>query len=46
MLTLTPGATTLAQLETIWREGLAVRLDDSARPAIAASAARVLAANR
>ena len=40
MLTLTPGAATLAQLETIWREGLAVRLDDAARPGIAASAAR------
>ena len=44
MLTLTPGAATLAQLETIWREGLAVRLDDSARPGIEASAARIEAA--
>ena len=44
MLTLTPGAATLAQLETIWREGLAVRLDAAARPAIEASAARIEAA--
>lgn len=29
MLTLTPGATTLAQIETLWRQGLA-----AARPAL------------
>ena len=28
---LVPGKVTLAQLETIWRDGLAVRLDDGAR---------------
>lgn len=43
-LTLIPGATTLAQLERVWREGLAVRLDDSARAGIDASAARIEAA--
>ncbi|TDK45683.1 histidine ammonia-lyase [Antarcticimicrobium luteum] len=41
-----PGRTTLAQLEQVWRAGLAVRLDDSARPAIAAAAARIAAAAR
>ena len=40
-LTLAPGAATLADLERIWREGLAVRLADSARPGIEASAARI-----
>ncbi|MGR3199450.1 MAG: aromatic amino acid lyase, partial [Paracoccus sp. (in: a-proteobacteria)] len=40
-LILTPGETTLAQLEQVWRQGLAVRLDDSAREGIAASAARI-----
>ena len=40
-LILTPGETTLAQLEQVWRQGLAVRLDDSARDGIAASAARI-----
>ncbi len=43
-LILTPGATTLAQLEQVWRDGPAVRLADSARPGIAASAARIAAA--
>ena len=43
-LTLTPGAATLADLERIWREGLAVRLDPSARAGIEASAARIAAA--
>jgi histidine ammonia-lyase len=43
-LILTPGATTLDQLERVWREGLAVRLADSACPGIAASAARIAAA--
>lgn len=38
---LIPGETTLAQLETVWRQGLAVRLHDSARPGILASAAQV-----
>ncbi|WP_298855392.1 histidine ammonia-lyase [uncultured Paracoccus sp.] len=40
-LILTPGETTLAQLEQVWRQGLAVRLADSARDGIAASAARI-----
>lgn len=44
MLTLTPGEASLAQLEAIWREGLPVRLDPSARPAIEASAAFIAAA--
>ncbi|HWL55168.1 MAG TPA: histidine ammonia-lyase [Paracoccus sp. (in: a-proteobacteria)] len=43
-LILIPGETTLTQLERVWREGLAVRLADSARPGIAASAARIEAA--
>ncbi len=43
-LILIPGETTLAQLEQVWRKGLAVRLADSARPGIAASAARIQAA--
>ncbi|TRW97736.1 histidine ammonia-lyase [Paracoccus sp. M683] len=43
-LILTPGDTTLAQLETVWRTGRPVRLADSARPGIAASAARIEAA--
>ncbi|MDS9466463.1 histidine ammonia-lyase [Paracoccus sp. MBLB3053] len=43
-LILIPGETTLAQLESVWREGHAVRLADSARPGIAASAARIAAA--
>lgn len=43
-LILTPGETTLAELEQVWREGLAVRLADSARPGIAQSAARIEAA--
>ena len=40
-LILTPNETTLAQLEQVWRQGLAVRLADSARDGIAASAARI-----
>jgi histidine ammonia-lyase len=40
-LVLTPGAATLAQLERVWRDGLAVRLDPAARPAMAASAERI-----
>jgi histidine ammonia-lyase len=43
-LILIPGQVTLAQLEQVWRKGLAVRLADSARPGIAASAARIEAA--
>lgn len=41
---LTPGDTTLAQLEQVWRGELAVQLHDSAGPGIAASAARIAAA--
>lgn len=40
-ITLTPGAATLDQLERIWRDGLAARLTDDARPAIDAAAAMV-----
>lgn len=40
-LTLTPGATTLAQLETLWREGLPARLDPEARAGVEAAAAHV-----
>ncbi len=43
-LILTPGETTLAQLERVWRDALSVRLADSARPGILASAARIAAA--
>ncbi|MGH6761658.1 MAG: histidine ammonia-lyase [Phyllobacterium sp.] len=43
-LILIPGHVTLAELERIWREGLAVRLADSARAGIANSAARIDAA--
>ena len=43
-LILIPGETTLAQLERVWREGLAVRLADSARDGIARSAAAIEAA--
>lgn len=43
---LIPGDTTLKQLERVWREGLAVRLADSARAGIDASAARIAAAAR
>ncbi len=38
---LIPGETTLAQLERIWRDGAAARLDDSARPGVEAAAARI-----
>ena len=44
MLTLTPGEATLAQLETLWRDGLPARLEPAAMPAIEASAARIAAA--
>lgn len=40
-LILSPGNTTLAQLEQVWRQGLAVRLAESARDGIAASCARI-----
>jgi histidine ammonia-lyase len=45
-LVLTPGQVTLTDLERVWREGLAVRLADSARAGIAQSAARIDAAAR
>ncbi len=38
---LTPGAASLAQLETIWRTGTPARLTDDARPAINAAAEMV-----
>ncbi len=38
IVTLVPGQTGLAVLEHIWRDGPAVRLDDSARPGIEAAA--------
>lgn len=43
-IVLTPGQGTLARLERIWREGLAVRLAESAHAGIANSAARIDAA--
>ncbi|MFN3952914.1 MAG: histidine ammonia-lyase [Pararhodobacter sp.] len=44
MLTLTPGATTLEQLETLWRDALPARLDPAARPAVEAASEQVRAA--
>ena len=44
MLILTPGATTLAHLEPLWREGSAFRLDPATRPAVEAAAATIRAA--
>jgi histidine ammonia-lyase len=41
VLTLTPGATPIADLERLWREDLPARLHGNARPLVAASAARV-----
>nr|WP_040645000.1 histidine ammonia-lyase [Rubellimicrobium thermophilum] len=41
VLTLTPGATPLADLERLWRKDMPARLHDGARSAVAASAARV-----
>ena len=41
-ITLHPGATSLAELETIWRSDLRVQLDVSARIAIDASAATMI----
>ena len=40
---LKPGGVTLCELETIYREGLPARLDDSFRPAVAVAAERVRA---
>ncbi|MRX51947.1 histidine ammonia-lyase [Paracoccus sp. S-4012] len=40
-LTLTPGTATLAELERLWRGGLAARLDPSARRPVEAAAAIV-----
>ncbi len=42
--TLTPGATTLAQLERLWRHEAPARLHPSARPGVEAAAARIAAA--
>lgn len=44
MLTLTPGAVTLSQLEQIWRSGTPVRLDPATRPMIAVAAEKIQAA--
>ncbi len=44
MLTLTPGAATLADLERVFREGLAVRLDPTCRPAMIDARGRIEAA--
>ena len=44
MLTLTPASVTLEQLEDIWRNGRAVKLDPSSDAGIAAAALRVKAA--
>ncbi|MCC0074991.1 MAG: histidine ammonia-lyase [Rhodobacter sp.] len=44
MLILTPGATTLDQLETLWRQGLAARLSDDCRAPVQAAAEIVAAA--
>ncbi|MCC5970042.1 MAG: histidine ammonia-lyase [Pararhodobacter sp.] len=41
MLTLTPGATTLEQLERLWRDGVPARLDPAARAGVDAAAAAV-----
>jgi histidine ammonia-lyase len=41
LLTLTPGAVTLADLRRIWREELPVQLSPAARPGVEAAAARV-----
>ncbi len=44
MLTLTPGTTSLATLETLWRSGASARLDPAAREGVEAAAALVRAA--
>jgi len=41
MLTLAPGTTPLATLETLWRMGMPARLDPAARPGVEAAARRV-----
>jgi len=46
VLTLTPGTTTLAMLETLWREEAPARLDPACRPAVEAAAAVIGAAAR
>jgi histidine ammonia-lyase len=46
VLTLTPGATTLAMLETLWREEAPARLDPACRQAVEAAAAVIGAAAR
>lgn len=43
MITLHPGSVSLADLEDIYRNGRAARLDPSCRPALEASAARISA---
>jgi len=43
-LTLIPGQVRLSDLERIYRDGLSVRIDPSARPGIEAAAARIAAA--
>ena len=44
MLTLTPGTTSLATLEILWRSAAPARLDPAARPGVEAAAALVRAA--
>ena len=44
MLTLSPGTTSLATLETLWRSGASARLDPAAREGVEAAAALVRAA--
>lgn len=41
MLTFTPGAASLSELERLWREGRSARLDPAARPRVEAAAAMV-----
>ena len=43
-VTLTPGTTTLATLERLYRDGLSPRLDRAAKPAVEEAAARIAAA--
>ncbi len=44
MLTLTPGAAALSQLESIWRDGASARLDPAARTGVEKAAEQVRAA--
>ena len=44
MIVLTPGVTTLTQLERVFREQLAVQLDPACRPAMEAAQAQIAAA--